>query len=78
VQDTSRETARRYYELLRQRSPAQRAVILSGLNASVRQLAEMAVRASDPLASEHEVKARVAARMFGSEVAARLFPDVSL
>jgi hypothetical protein len=53
-------------------------VILAGLVASVRRLAEVSVRQAHPEASAREIQARVAARVYGNEVAARLFPDVSL
>lgn len=76
--DTSETASNRYFELLRRRTPAERAVILAGLVASVRQLAESGVRSSFPGASEREVKARVAARLYGVEVAGRLFSDVNL
>jgi hypothetical protein len=77
-EDTSAAQARRYFELLRERSPAERARILAGLNAAVRRLAESSVRAAFPAASAREVEARVAARIYGDAVATRLFPDVSL
>lgn len=76
--DTSAIAARRYFALLRSRSTVERARIITGLNASVRQLAEASVRERHPNASEREVQARVAARIYGKELAARLFPDVSL
>ena len=76
--DTSEAASRRYFELLRSRSHAQRAVILAGLVASVRQLATASVKLAHPEASEREVQARVAARLYGREVAARFFPDVSI
>ena len=76
--DTSEAASNRYFELLRRRTPAERAVILAGLVASVRQLAESGVRAAFPSASDREVKARVAARLYGVEVAERLFSDVNL
>lgn len=78
IDDTSREAARRYFELLRMRSPAQRGAILAGLNSSVRKLAETSVRMTYPGASEREVQARVAARLYGVDIASRFFPDVSL
>lgn len=78
VADTSEAAARRYFELLRARSPAQRGAILAGLNASVRRLAETSVRLAHPGASDREVAGRVAARLYGVEVAARLFPGVPL
>ena len=72
--DTSEAASNRYFELLRRRTPAERATILAGL----RQLAESGVRAAFPSASDREVKARVAARLYGVEVAERLFSDVDL
>jgi hypothetical protein len=76
--DTSPAATRRYVELLRLRSPSERGAILAGLVASVRRLAESGVRASHPGAPDREVEARVAARIYGLEVAERLFADVSL
>ena len=55
-----------------------RRVMLAGLVASVRQLAESGVRAAFPDATDREVMARVAVRLYGLEVAERLFPDVTL
>ena len=75
--DTSEAATKRYFELLRKRSPVERRAILAGLVASVRKLAESGVRAAYPDASDREVNARVAARIYGSEVAKRLFGDVS-
>ena len=74
--DTSQAASRRYFELLRLRSPAQRAVILAGLVKSVRQLAAASVRLTHPGASERELQARVAARLYGDEIASRFYPDV--
>lgn len=76
--DTSETASRRYFELLRSRSPAQRAVILAGLVGSVRQLARASVKLAHPGASEREVEARVAARLYGNEVAARFYPGVDI
>lgn len=76
--DTSEAASERYFDLLRRRTPADRRVMLAGLVASVRQLAESGVRAAFPDANDREVKARVAARLYGEEIAARLFSDVKL
>ena len=76
--DTSEAASNRYFELLRRRTPAMRRVMLAGLVASVRQLAESGVRAAFPDATDREVMARVAVRLYGLEVAERLFPDVTL
>lgn len=74
--DTSDVAGARYVELLRARSPRERGEIMSGLVAAVRQLAEASVRSAFPNASEREVRARVAARIYGIEVARRFFPEV--
>ncbi len=78
MEDTSAAGSRRYFELLRARSPADRAKIMIGLTSAVRQLAEAGERERHPLASDRELKARVAARLYGRETAARFFPDVSV
>ncbi len=76
--DTSETASRRYFELLRARSPAQRAAILAGLVSSVRQLARASVELAHPAASQREIDARVAARLYGSEIAARFYPGVDI
>jgi hypothetical protein len=76
--DTSEAASRRYFELLRSRSPAQRAVILAGLVAATRRLAAASVKLAHPFASEREVQAHVAARLYGTDVASRFYPDVVL
>jgi hypothetical protein len=76
--DTSEVASRRYFELLRLRTPAQRAVILAGLVKATRQLAAASVKLAHPSASDREVEARVAARFYGPDIAARFYPDVVL
>jgi hypothetical protein len=76
--DTSKEAEERYFDLLRQRTPRDRAVILAGLVGSVRRLALASERAAHPTASARALEARVAVRLYGMEVATRLFPDVQL
>lgn len=76
--DTSETASRRYFELLRERSPAQRAEILAELVGSVRQLARAAVKLAHPAATEREIEARIAAHLYGAEVAARFYPDVDV
>ena len=50
---------------------------MTGLVAAVRGLAETSIRARYPLASAREVQARLAERLYGADIAARLFPDVN-
>ena len=78
LDDTDERSRARYYELLSQRTVAERGAILVGLNAMVRRLTELSVRQAHPSAGENEVRARIAARLYGPAVAARLFPDESI
>jgi hypothetical protein len=59
MRDTSEAALERYYELLRAQSPLSRITATAALTSAVRRLAESAVRAADPDASEAVVRARV-------------------
>ncbi len=74
--DTSPEADERYFELLRERTPREKAIILAGLVSSVRKLALAGERDAHPELSERALEARVAARLYGENVARRFFPDV--
>jgi hypothetical protein len=50
----------------------------AGLSSAVRALAEAAIRTDDPEAPVNVVRARLARRLYGPEVAVRLFPGVGL
>jgi hypothetical protein len=76
--DTSGEAEERYFELLRQRTPKEKAVILAGLVSSVRRLALAGERDAHPELSQRALEARVAARLYGIDVARRFFPDVHI
>lgn len=78
MRDTSEPARARYYELLRAQTPLARITTAAGLSSAVRQLAEVAIRTDDPKASDSIVRARLARRLYGREVAARLFPGVEL
>jgi hypothetical protein len=78
MRDTSEPALERYYELLRARTPLARITAAAELSAAVRGLAESAIRAADPEAPAGVVRARLASRLYGAEVAARLFPGVQL
>jgi hypothetical protein len=77
MRDTSDPALERYYELLRARTPLDRITAAADLSAAVRQLAEAGIRASDPNAPARVIRARLADRLYGPEVSARLFPDVA-
>ena len=76
MRDTSDPALQRYYELLRARTPLARITAAADLTTAVRQLAEAGIRAGDPNAPPSVVRARLARRLYGTDVAARLFPDV--
>ena len=73
MNDTSPAAQRRYEELLRQRTPAQRLAIAISLTRAVRELALAGIRSAHPNASPREVQEELAARMYGPELAKRLF-----
>jgi hypothetical protein len=73
VNDTSAAAQSRYDELLRAQTPSQRLAIAMSLTRAVRALAVAGIRAAHPNASAGEVEARLAARLYGPEVAKRIF-----
>jgi hypothetical protein len=74
--DTDPRSLARYRERLRALGPAGRLEIAAGLSRGVRDLAEAGVRRRHPGASEEEIRCRLAALLYGREVAARLFGRV--
>src|ERR1019366_6022181 len=75
-QDTTPAAAPRYHELLRSQSPASRLAQAAALTRAVRQLAEAGIRQRHPGASDAEVRIRLAVRIYGRDVATRLFGAV--
>jgi hypothetical protein len=73
MQDTSPAAERRYFELLRAKSPLERLDATMKLCAAVRNLAEAGIRAQDPTLSEEGVRVELTRRLYGPDVAARLF-----
>jgi hypothetical protein len=78
MRDTSEPAQARYYQLLRAQTPLARITTAARLSSAVRELAETAIRTDDPEASANVIRARLARRLYGREVAARLFPGVEL
>jgi hypothetical protein len=74
--DTSPEAIARYHELLRAQSPAARFAQAAALTTAVRQLAEAGIRQRHPHASDSEVRVRLTVRLYGRDVARRLFGAV--
>lgn len=78
MRDTPEPALERYYDLLSARTPLARLTAAADLSVAVRSLAESAIRAADPEASAGVVRARLASRLYGPAVAARLFPGIQL
>jgi hypothetical protein len=76
VQDTSPAAEARYYELLRAATPERRLGTAVALTRAVRELALAGIRARFPSADEEEVRVRLTVRLYGSEIARRLFGTV--
>ena len=74
MQDTSEPGMARYFELLRERTAVERLAIASRLTRAVRELAKAAIVAQEPSLSPREIQAELAARLYGPDVSARLFP----
>ena len=72
--DTSPAAEARYFELLAERSPVERLAIALRLSTMVRTLAEAAIRADAPALADRAVRNRLADRLYGPEVAEKVFP----
>jgi hypothetical protein len=73
VDDTSAAAERRYFELLRRKSPSERVEMTIRLNRAVRDLAVAGVKLRHPYATPLELRRGLAERLYGREVAERLF-----
>lgn len=74
--DTQPKARERYRELISRLTPAQRFDIAARLSDSVRELAVAGIRKRFPDADSEEIRVRLAVRLYGRAVAARLFEDV--
>ncbi len=74
--DTSPRAEQRYLELRRAQPPEQRLRQVVLLTQTVRKLALAGLRERHPEASEFELRTRLTVRLYGREVAERLFGDV--
>ncbi len=72
-QDTHPRQQARYIELLRAQSPVDRLRKAAALTRAVRQMAVVGIRLHYPQADEQEVRVRLADRIYGREIARRLF-----
>lgn len=74
--DTSEAASAQYFELLRGASPAQRLRAAVALTSGVRALAEAGLRERHPSASEAELRARLAVRMYGRAAVEKVLPSI--
>jgi hypothetical protein len=74
MHDTSQAARQRYFDLLSRQSPAARLRTAAKLTRSVRALAACAISIEEPNASRERRNARLAERLYGREIAERLFP----
>jgi hypothetical protein len=75
VSDTSPKANARYFELLRQAGQERRLAICIGLSRATRELAVAGIRHAHPdhPISDGELRQKLAERLYGAEVARRVF-----
>ncbi len=75
MRDTHPKAQARYFELLRQAGPQRRLEACLSLSRTVRELAIAGIKQMHPqkTISEQEIRQRLAERLYGTEVAQRLF-----
>jgi hypothetical protein len=76
MRDTSAAASAQYFELLRKAGPAQRLRTAVALTSAVRALAEAGLRERYANASDEEIRVRLAVRLYGREVVAKLFAAI--
>jgi hypothetical protein len=76
LQDTSPRAIDRYHELLRAQTPHQRLAQAAALTRMVRDLAVAGIRQRHPGASDEEVHARLAVRLYGRDTARRILGSI--
>jgi hypothetical protein len=76
ARDTSPEAERRYTALLRAQPPHRRLEQAMALTRTVRELAVVGIKQRHPAASSHEIRVRLAVRLYGIAAAERIFGAV--
>ncbi len=74
--DTSPAADARYHELLRSLPPERRLDAAMKLSRAVREMALAGIRELFPKATEQELRVRLTVRLYGRDVASRLFGSV--
>lgn len=76
--DTLPDARARYYEMIRQLTPEQRAAKVVSLSRAVRDLARAGIRRSRPDASPVDVEIELVSRLYGPEAARLLRPHLTV
>jgi hypothetical protein len=71
--DTSSAAVDRYHQLLRAQAPHERLEQANALSAAVRELAVAGLMTRHPHATPDEIRVRLTVRIYGRDVARRLF-----
>jgi hypothetical protein len=74
--DTSAAADARYHELLRAAGPEKRLEAAVSLGSAVRALAVAGIRERHPNADEEELRVRLTVRLYGKDIARRLFGNI--
>ena len=74
--DTGSAAVDRYHQLLRAQAPHERLEQANALIKAVRELAVAGIRTRHPGATPEEIRVRLAVRLYGRDVARRLFGRV--
>jgi hypothetical protein len=74
--DASDASISRYHELLRAKAPHERLAQAMSLSKMVRELAVAGIRERFPSASPDEIRVRLAVRLYGRDVALRVFREI--
>ena len=74
--DTGSAAVDRYHQLLRAQAPHERLEQANALTQAVRELAVAGLRTRHPDADDQEIRLRLVVRLYGRDVARRLFGQV--
>ncbi|HEY2730789.1 MAG TPA: hypothetical protein VGK52_12685 [Polyangia bacterium] len=74
--DTGPTALNRYVELLRAQPPDRRLAQAVALTLAVRELAVAGIKQRHPRATRKEIRARLAVRLYGRTIAARLYGPI--
>ena len=74
--DTSPAARRFYFQKLSELSPSDRLKMMSRTSSLTRRMAEAGIRLEYPNVSDHELRVRLAVRLYGRELVERIYGSV--